>query len=204
MKMLLTQLQFERLVNPVSLTNGTILRPSDGKVPKKVVIIQCVGSRNDQVGNAYCTGVCCMFGLKNAGIIKDTLPECDLTMCYIDIRTPGLYYEEYYKSAQKKGVRFIRGRPSEIQRDPVSGELQVIVEDTLSQTPMEIPADMILLSSAMVPPKGVGILGSQLQVLRAKEGFLKEFHLKMNPTKSSRGRNLLAGAMQGPKDILNL
>ena len=101
---------------------------------------------------------------------------------------------------RKRGTLYW-GRPSEIQRDPVSGELQVIVEDTLSQTPMEIPADMILLSSAMVLPKGVGILGSQLQVLRAKEGFLKEFHLKMNPTKSSRGRNLLDGAIRGPKDI---
>ncbi|MHA1450677.1 MAG: hypothetical protein ACTSP4_14800, partial [Candidatus Hodarchaeales archaeon] len=68
-------------------------------------------------GNEYCTGVCCMFATKNAGIIKDELPGTDVTICYIDIRTPGLYYEEYYKATQRKGVRYIRGRPSDILKD---------------------------------------------------------------------------------------
>lgn len=198
---IITQLQLERMMNPVSLTNSNILRPSDGKVPKRIVMIQCVGSRNELVGNKYCTGVCCMFATKNAGIIKDNMPDTEVIICYIDIRTPGLYYEEFYQMAQKKGVKFIRGRPSEISRDPRSGELSVIVEDTLSQTPLEIPTDMVVLSCAMVPPAGIGILGSQLKVLRAKEGFLKEFHLKMNPTKSSKEGIYLAGAIQGPKDI---
>lgn len=197
----ITQLQFERMMNPVSLTEGTIMRPSDGKIPKKVVIVQCVGSRNDQIGNEYCTGVCCMFGIKNAGIIKDTIPDAEVYVCYIDIRTPGLNYEEYYKDTQKKGVRFLRGRPSEIQKDPNTGELKVILEDTLAQTPVELPADMVILSSAMVPPRGIGPLGSKLQVLRSKEGFLKEFHIKMNPTMSSREGVYIAGAIQGPKDI---
>ncbi len=198
---IITQLQFERMMSPTSITGSQMLRPSDGKIPKKVVMIQCVGSRNDQVGNKYCTGVCCMFATKNAGIIKDNYPDCEVTICYIDIRTPGLYYEEFYKAAQEKGVRFIRGRPSEIQKDPKSGELSVIVEDTLMQTPLQLKADMVVLSAAMVPPKSIGTLGSQLHVLRAKEGFVKEFHLKMNPTMSSKGGIFLAGAIQGPKDI---
>ena len=198
---IITQLQLERLLNPTSLTNSMVLRPSDGKVPNRVVMIQCVGSRNELVGNEYCTGVCCMFAVKNAGILKDLLPNTEITICYIDIRTPGLNGEEFYKSAQKKGVRFVRGRPSEIQRDPKTGELRVIVEDTLSQSPLELPADMVVLSAAMVPPKGIGILGSALKVLRTKEGFLKEFHIKMNPTKSSKDGIFLAGAIQGPKDI---
>jgi heterodisulfide reductase subunit A len=189
------------MLNPVSLTGSNLLRPSDGKVPKRVVMIQCVGSRNEQVGNQYCTGVCCMFAIKNAGIIKDLYPNTDVIICYIDIRTPGLYNEEFYKSAQTKGVKFIRGRPSEIARDPKTGILTVTVEDTLSQTPLDISTDMVVLSAAMVPPKGIGILGSALHVLRTKEGFLKEFHIKMNPTKSSREGVFLAGAIQGPKDI---
>ncbi|MFX0092763.1 MAG: 4Fe-4S binding protein, partial [Candidatus Hodarchaeota archaeon] len=98
-------------------------------------------------------------------------------------------------------VRFIRGRPSEILKDPVSGELRVIVEDTLSQTPLKLKADLVVLSAAMVPPQGIGPLGSKLHVLRSKEGFLKEFHIKMNPTQSSKGGIFLAGAIQGPKDI---
>jgi heterodisulfide reductase subunit A2 len=198
---IITQLQLERMMNPVSLTGSRILRPSDGKIPKKIIMIQCVGSRNELVGNQYCTGVCCMFAIKNAGIIKDDYPDSEVTICYIDIRTPGLYYEEFYKSTQKKGVRFIRGRPSEIARDPITGQLSVIVEDTLSLTPFSLDADMVVLSCAMVPPKGIGILGSALQVLRSKEGFIKEFHLKMNPTKSSKEGVFLAGAIQGPKDI---
>jgi heterodisulfide reductase subunit A2 len=198
---IITQLQFERMLNPVSLTGSLILRPSDGKIPKHVVMIQCVGSRNEQVGNEYCTGVCCMFANKNAQMIKDLSPDTTVTICYIDMRTPGMYYEEFYKQSQKVGVRFVRGRPSEIQRDPITGQLSVIVEDTLSLTPLELPADMVVLSAAMVPPKGIGILGSKLHVLRSKEGFLKEFHIKMNPTKSSKDGIFLAGAIQGPKDI---
>ena len=198
---IITQLQLERMMNPVSVTGSKILRPSDGKIPKKVVMIQCVGSRNEQVGNEYCTGVCCMFANKNAGILKEDYPDMQVTICYIDIRTPGLYYEEFYKATQKKGVRFIRGRPSEIMRDPITGELSVIVEDTLAQTPMELQADLVVLSAAMVPPKGIGILGSRLHILRSKEGFFKEYHIKMNPTKSSKEGIFLAGAIQGPKDI---
>lgn len=197
----ITQLQLERMMNPVSITGSKILRPSDGKIPKRIVMIQCVGSRNDLVGNQYCTGVCCMIANKNAGILKDDYPDAEVTICYIDIRTPGLNYEEFYKSAQKKGVRFIRGRPSEVARNPNTGQLSVIVEDTLSQTPLELKADLVVLSCAMVPPKGIGILGSTLHILRTKEGFFKEFHIKMNPTKSSKEGIFLAGAIQGPKDI---
>ena len=113
----------------------------------------------------------------------------------------GLNFEELYKSAQEIGVRFIRGRPSEILRNPLNGELRVIVEDTLSMTPLQLKGDLVVLSAAMVPPEGIGPLGSRLHVLRSKEGFLKEFHIKMNPTLSSKGGIYLAGAIQGPKDI---
>ncbi|WP_457556723.1 4Fe-4S binding protein [Candidatus Harpocratesius sp.] len=198
---IITQLQFERMMGPTSLTGGQLLRPSDGRIPKNVVIIQCVGSRNELVGNEYCTGVCCMFAIKNAGIIKDTYPDSNVYICYIDIRTPGLYYEEYYKACQKKGVLFIRGRPSEIEADPENDCLKVYVEDTFMAEPMELHADLVILSAAMVAPKGVGLLGSRLQLLRGKEGFIKEFHIKMDPTRSSRDGIFIAGAIQGPKDI---
>ena len=197
----ITQLKLERILSPTSLTNSQLLRPSDGRFPKSVVLIQCVGSRNDQVGNKYCTGVCCKFAVKNARIIKEMYPDTIVTVCYIDIRTPGLNFEELYKSAQEIGVRFIRGRPSEIVKDPISGELSVKVEDTLTQTPLTLQADLVVLSAAMVPPEGIGPLGSKLKVLRSQEGFLKEFHIKMNPTLSSKGGIFLAGSIQGPKDV---
>ncbi len=197
----ITQLQLERMMNPVSLTGSEILRPSDGKIPKRIVMIQCVGSRNEQVGNEYCTGVCCMIANKNAQIIKESMPNTDVIICYIDMRTPGLNYEEFYRSTQKLGVKFIRGRPSEIFKDEESGKLQIVVEDTLSHTPMLIPTDMVILSAAMVPSKGIGMLSTRLHILRTKEGFLKEKHIKMNPTLSSKDGIYLAGAIQGPKDI---
>ncbi|MHA1112497.1 MAG: FAD-dependent oxidoreductase, partial [Promethearchaeota archaeon] len=154
----ITQLGLERMLSPTSITNSEVLRPSDGRIPKNIVMIQCVGSRNDQVGNAYCTGVCCKFAIKNARILKENYPNSNVTICYIDIRTPGLNFEELYKSAQEIGVRFIRGRPSEILRNPLTGELKVIVEDTLSSTPLQLKGDLVVLSAAMVPPEGIGPL----------------------------------------------
>ncbi len=198
---IITQLQMERMLAPTTLTKGKIVRPSNGEVPKTVVVVQCVGSRNDQVGNEYCTGVCCMFGIKNAGIIKDHLPDTEVYFCYIDIRTPGLYYEEYYKRAQKKGIRFIRGRPSTITPDPTGDKIRVEVEDTLTHMPMCIEADLVVLSAGMVAPRGFGKLSAKLELLRAKEGFAKEYHVKMGPVRSSRDGVYLAGAIQGPKDI---
>ncbi|HME51309.1 MAG TPA: CoB--CoM heterodisulfide reductase iron-sulfur subunit A family protein [Candidatus Lokiarchaeia archaeon] len=198
---IITQLELERMLVAGSITNSALLRPSDGKVPRRVTMIQCVGSRNEQVGNKYCTGVCCMFAIKNAQIVKDNYPDTDVAICYIDIRTPGLNNEEFYKKAQEKGIKFIRGRPGEIQRDPITGQLLVIVEDTLSQTPLKIKSDLVVLSAAMVPPRSIGTLGSALHVLRDKTGFVKEFHIKMNPVKSSKDGIFLAGAIQGPKDI---
>jgi heterodisulfide reductase subunit A len=197
---IITQLELERMLSPTTLTKGRIMRPSDGKVPKSVVVVQCVGSRNDQVGNAYCTGVCCMFGLKNAGIIKEHLPDTEVYMCYIDMRTPGLHYEEYYKKAQEKGIMFIRGRPSELMPTK-DGTVTVTVEDTLLGQPCEIEADMVVLSAGMIAPKGFGKLGGKLGLLRAKEGFAKEYHIKMGPMKSSREGVFLAGTIQGPRDI---
>ena len=197
---IITQLQLERLLAPTTLRKGHIMRPSDGKVPRSVVVVQCVGSRNEQVGNEYCTGVCCMFGIKNAGIIKEHLPDTEVYLCYIDIRTPGLCYEEYYKRAQKKGIHFIRGRPAELNPQP-DGSIQVLVEDTLRSLPMEINADMVVLSAGMVATSGVGKLGSLLGVLRTKEGFIRDFHIKMGPVRASKDGIFLAGTIQGPKDI---
>ncbi|MHA1736264.1 MAG: 4Fe-4S binding protein [Candidatus Thorarchaeota archaeon] len=198
---IITQLQMERMLAPTTLTKGKIVRPSDGKVPRTVVVVQCVGSRNDQVGNEYCTGVCCMYGIKNSGIIKEHLPDTEVFFCYIDIRTPGLHYEEYYKRAQKKGIRFIRGRPATLTPDPKTGNIYVEVEDTLTRTPLCIEADLVVLSAGMIAPRGFGKLGAKLGLLRAKEGFAKEYHIKMGPVRSSRDGVFLAGAIQGPMDI---
>ncbi|MHA1928287.1 MAG: 4Fe-4S binding protein [Candidatus Thorarchaeota archaeon] len=197
---IITQLEFERLLAPTTLNKGRILRPSDGTVPKSVVIVQCVGSRNEQVGNEYCTGVCCMYGLKNSGIIKEHLPDTEVFFCYVDIRTPGLYYDEYARGRQKKGIHFVRGRPSSLEPE-ADGGVRVLVEDTLNCRPMEIKADMVVLSAGMNAASGIGKLGSSLGILRTKEGFAKDFHIKMGPVRSSKDGIFLAGAIQGPKDI---
>ncbi|MHC1593583.1 MAG: 4Fe-4S binding protein [Methermicoccaceae archaeon] len=197
----ITHLQLERMLSPVSLTEGHITRPSDGKVPKTIASINCVGSRNEQVGNAYCTGVCCMFSIKNSKILKEHIPDADVYLFYIDIRTPGLNYEEYYKSAQNAGIRFIRGRPGEIIEDPETKNLIIRAEDTLTGEPLELEVDLVVLASAMVPPKGVGKVADKLGLLRGKEGFFKERHIKMAPVDSNKSGIFLAGSAQGPKDV---
>ena len=141
-----------------------------------------------------------MYGLKNAGIIKEHLPDSEVYFLYVDIRTPGLYYDEYSRGRQKKGVHFIRGRSACIIPQP-DGSLKVSVEDTLRQIPMEIDADLVVLSAGMVPAAGLGKLGSILGILRTKEGFAKDYHIKMGPVRSSKDGIFLAGAIQGPKDI---
>ena len=114
----ITQLELERLIAPNGPTFGELRRISDDKHPKKILMIQCVGSRNIQ-DNEYCSaGVCCLVALKNASLIKQHDPSVDITIVYMDMRTPGKYYEEYYKRIRELGVKFIRGNFTTIHEDP--------------------------------------------------------------------------------------
>ncbi len=195
----ITGLQFERLVNASGPTEGRILRPSDWTEPKDVVIIKCVGSRDPHKGKSYCSRACCMYSAKHAHQILEKLPGSNVYVFYMDVRTPGKGYEEFYDRTREDGAVYIRGRVSKIYRE--NGKLVCKGEDTLLGKPVSVKADMVILATAMVPAVGVSELTTMLGIATDPDKWVQEAHPKLRPVETQTGGIYLAGACQGPKDI---
>lgn len=196
-------LELERFINVAGPTGGKLKRPSEGREPKRIGFIQCVGSRDEKT-NKYCSRVCCMYAIKNARIYKEKHPEAEIYIFYIDIRTFGKGYEEFYKIAQDEyGIKFIRGRPGEITEDAETKNLIVRVEDTFLGKPLEVELDLVVLSVGMEPPRDSEEIQNLLHISRSADGFFLEAHPKMRPVDTLTEGVFLAGAVQGPKDILD-
>ena len=199
----ITQFQLARLLDIDGPTKGKLLRPSDGKEPKNIVMIQCVGSR-DENANGYCSAVCCMYALKHAQIIKEmVLPNTEIYICYIDIRTAGKDFEEYYKYTRELGINFIRGRPAEIVENAKTRNLILKVEDPDINTLINLETDLVVLSCATVPSKGTQNLAGILGIHLDENGFFKEVHPKLRPVETNVRGIYICGSAQGPKDIPN-
>ncbi|MDR3295337.1 MAG: CoB--CoM heterodisulfide reductase iron-sulfur subunit A family protein [Clostridiales Family XIII bacterium] len=198
-KDVLSGLQFERTVNAAGPTEGHIVRPSDGKEPETVVIVKCVGSRDPKKGKGYCSRACCMYAAKHAHQILDKLPGTRVFLFYIDVRTPGKGYEEFYDQTRKDGAVYVRGRISKIYEE--KGQLICQGEDTLLGQQVRVRADMVILETAMEPSAGVEELTSLLGVARDGNNWVQEAHPKLRPVETQVGGVFLAGACQGPKDI---
>jgi heterodisulfide reductase subunit A len=196
----ITTLELERINNSAGPTAGQIMRPSDKKFPKKVAFIQCVGSRDERF-NLYCSGFCCMYTIKNAVQWKLTYPDADITIFYMDIRTPSKGYEEFYRWAREMGIRFIQGRPSLITEDPHTGNLFIQAEDVGLGQVIELESELVVLSTAAVPRADTEQMSSILNISRSPGGFFMEYHPKLRPVDSPTDGVFLAGAAQGPKDI---
>ena len=196
----ITTLELERINNSAGPTAGQIMRPSDKKFPKKVAFIQCVGSRDERF-NLYCSGFCCMYTIKNAVQWKLTYPDADITIFYMDIRTPSKGYEEFYRWAREMGIRFIQGRPSLITEDPTTGNLFIQAEDVGLGQVIELESELVVLSTAAVPRADTEQISSILNISRSPGGFFMEYHPKLRPVDSPTDGVFLAGAAQGPKDI---
>lgn len=196
----ITAMELERLANSAGPTVGQLVRPSDGKVPDSVGMVLCVGSR-DKRYNEYCSGFCCMYTIKNAILLKQLYPDMDVTIFYMDIRTPSKGYEEFYNRAREAGVRFIQGRPSQITEDPETHNLFVEVEDQALGEVIEVEAEMVTLAAAAIPRHDVEEVSSTLTLSRSPSGFFMEYHPKLRPVDSPTDGVFLAGAAQGPKDI---
>ena len=194
----ITQSELGRITGVNGPTKGKLLK-KNGKIPKRVVMIQCVGSRDEKPdGHKYCSKVCCMVALKNANIIKHKYPDTDIVICYTDVRTPGMY-EKYYKHSQASGIRFIRGRPGEVVK---KGENYIVrVEDTLKKEFSEIEADMVVLSTAMEPSEGTKEIADILNVGVTEDNFIKESHPKIKPVTTDLQGTFVCGTAQDPKDI---
>ncbi|MDQ1252891.1 MAG: heterodisulfide reductase subunit [Euryarchaeota archaeon] len=226
----MTQMELARMLGINGPTKGTLLKPSDintaydtlksstgtcsggntkesdfdysndVRTPKKIVMIQCVGSRDEKEGgNRYCSRYCCMAALKHASLIIKKYPDAEITICYVDLRALG-FYENYYRTVQDLGVRFVRGRPAEIIEKP-DKSLIVRIEDTLNQQIKELPADLVVLSAAMIPSEGTKKIASILNISQDENGFIKERHSKLKPVDSSTDGIFVCGTAQSPKDV---
>ncbi|MGM0465357.1 MAG: 4Fe-4S dicluster domain-containing protein [Acidobacteriota bacterium] len=193
-------LQFERLLSASGPTSGEILRPSDHKVPKEVVFIQCCGSRDPELHKPYCSKICCMYTAKHALLYKEHVPDGQAYVFYIDIRSGGKNYEEFVQRAvEDEGVVYLRGKVSKVFQN--NGKITVWGVDTLTGKDIEINADMVVLAMAMEPSHKTNELAKQLKIALDKDGFLSEAHPKLRPVESVTGGLFVAGAGQAPKDI---
>ena len=198
-----TSLEVERLVNASGPTEGhVVLR--DGKTkPKSIGIIHCVGSRDEKT-NKWCSKVCCMYSLKLAHLLKEHA-GAEIYNFYIDMRTPGKGYEEFYDKLLNEGVQFIRGRVAEVTdwatTDAEEGKLIIRAEDTMIGVVRRIPVDMVVLSVGLEPGKDAQDIRKKFNISCSSDGFFLERHPKLAPVSTFTDGVFIAGACQGPKDI---
>ena len=197
----ITSLQYERIMSASGPTGGHIKRPSDGKEPKSVVFIQCVGSRDKSIGRPYCSGFCCMYTAKHAMLIRDKYPDTDVYVFYIDVRTPGKNFDEFYRRAvEDYGVNYIKGQVGKVMPQP-NGQLLVQGVDLLDNKQILMEADMVVLATAIEPNADVRRIATMLTASIDTNNFLTEAHAKLRPVESPTAGVFLSGVCQGPKDI---
>ncbi len=193
-------LQFERLLSPSGPTHGEVRRPSDGKTPEQVVFIQCVGSRDPEHGVSYCSRVCCMYVAKQALLYRQAVPNGQVYIFYMDIRSDAKGYEEFVKKVvDEERVLYLRGRVSRVFRD--GDTLKVWGVDTLTGKSIEISADLVVLATAMVPSTGAREMARKLNIIADQHGFITEAHIKLRPVETLTSGIYLAGTAQWPRDL---
>ena len=198
-----TSLEFERLMNAAGPTGGTLLRPSDRKHPKTLVFIQCVGSRcdeNNERGKPYCSKICCMYTAKHAMLVREKYPDTDVHVFYIDVRTPGKNFDEFYRrAAEQYGVDYIKGMVGKVARE--GDKLMVQGSDLINGEQVKIAADMVVLATAIEPDPTARSIGTMLTASMDTNDFFTEAHPKLRPVESPTAGVFLSGVAQGPKDI---
>ncbi len=197
----ITGMEMERLVSASGPTGGKVLI-NNGKEeiePKEVAFIKCVGSRDESVGNEYCSRVCCMYTAKQAHLIREKLPDANIRIYYMDVRAFGKGYEEFYDRVRRENVRYIRGNPSEIFKR--GNKLVVKAEDTLTSTPLEDEVDLVVLGVGLEPRAEMRQVMDLLRLSQSGDRFFLEAHPKLRPVDTATEGVFLAGCCQGPKDI---
>ena len=193
-------LQFERILCPSGHTAGVPRKPSDGTIPKEVVFISCVGSRDPEHGVPYCSRVCCMYLAKMALIYKHAAPDGQAYVFYMDTRTTGKGYEEFVERAVKdEGLLYLRGKVARVYRE--GDKLKVQGVDTLTGKRVDISCDLVVLGMAMVPNPGAKELARRLGILTDEYGFITEADPKLRPLETTVSGIFVCGTAQGPRDI---
>ena len=197
----ITSLEFERLTNAAGPTKGKLLRPSDGKHPHNVVFIQCVGSRSTvECGKSYCSKICCMYTAKHAMLIRDKYPDVNVSVFYIDVRTPGKNFDEFYRRAvEEYGVNYIKGMVGKVY---VEGDHLIVQgSDMIANKQLKMEADMVVLATAIEPSPDAKSIATMLTASIDTNNFFTEAHPKLRPVESPTAGVYLSGVCQGPKDI---
>ncbi|MHA1258144.1 MAG: 4Fe-4S dicluster domain-containing protein [Candidatus Heimdallarchaeaceae archaeon] len=193
-------LEFERLLSANGPTQGIIRRPSDGKEPQTVVFVHCAGSRDPAKHLPYCSKICCMYSTKHALQFKHFNPNGTAINFYIDVRTAGKDYEEFYKRAtEEERVIYIRGKVSELLQD--GDKILVRGVNTLQGETIELHADLVVLANGLIPSDGTKAISHILKLSCDNKGFIKEAHPKLKPVETAIGGVFVAGTASGPKDI---
>ena len=190
-------IEFERMSNSAGPTGGEIVT-ADGKRPERVAIIHCVGSR-DEHANVYCSRVCCMYALKQAHLVRDKT-NAEVFEFYMDMRSFGKGYEEFYERVREEGVIFVRGRGTEVVVGK-DGKLTVKAEDTNLGRPVSATVDMVILGAGLVPQPDADKVAQIFSIGRSPDGFFMEAHPKLRPFHTNTDGVFLAGACQAPRDI---
>jgi heterodisulfide reductase subunit A len=195
----ITSLELERMMNASGPTGGKIKRLSDGKTPKSIIFIQCVGSRDVTISRPYCSCVCCMQAIKNAMLIKEKNPETDVTICYMDIRSYGKGYEEYFERAKSLGVRFLRGMPSDVLADNSGMTLQI--ENSETSEVQVLHPDLVVLSVGIGPAEGSAKIAERFGIPLEDTGFIKPAHDAVDMVATLCPGIYIAGTATAPRDI---
>jgi len=196
----ITQIELERMLSPIGPTNGHVYRISNGEIPNTIVMIQCVGSRSVKE-LPYCSAVCCNIALKNAQLLKQEYPDMDVVLFYIDIRATDKGNEEYYRRIRDTGIRMIRGKVGEILEDPETKKLKIRAFSSLTGDIIKLNADLVVLSTGMIPSKGTIEIIEVMGLAKGPNGFLTEIHGCLSPQETNNMGIYICGTAAGPKNI---
>jgi heterodisulfide reductase subunit A len=213
----ITSLEFERLISSGGPTEGHFVRPTDLERPKHIGFIQCIGSRTlpapvasdssengrgpHERGHPYCSNICCMNTVKDSLLLLDHYPDSDITVYYMDIRAFGKGFEDLYRRSKETGVKYIRGLPGQVLEDPVTNNLHLTVENTMTGELETHEQEMIVLSLGLVPPEDQGVIKQLLTLSTTEDGFFLESHPKLKPVDAPTRGVYFAGCAEAPKDV---
>ena len=192
-----TSLEMERILDVNGPTGSQLIVPETGKQVKSIAYVLCAGSRDTEVGMPYCSRVCCLYSLKQAQLLRDR--GIEVWIHYIDIRSPGRRYEEFYRTTQEKGAMFVKGKVTEIA--PQGDQVLVRSEDMMLNRMIENPVDLVVLAPPIINTPESLKLAESLRVPVDEDQFVLERHPKLDPMSTKRDGIYAAGVVIGPKDI---
>jgi heterodisulfide reductase subunit A len=195
-------MEFERIICASGPTDGHLVRPSDGKEPKSVVFVQCVGSRSQHGDFPFCSSVCCVYATKESILIREHAPETQVYIMYIDMRAVGKGFQEFVDRAKKEyGVKYVKAHPGGITEDPTTKNLQVHYEDMKTGEMKTLDADMVVLCPALIPKADNKKLARAMDLEVDEFGFFKSKNLLTAPMDTNVPGIYICGYCQCPKDI---